>query len=58
VGPAELISRVHVYRSDYLSLSLVLPEAASLAKPLPAGELVRALMDETERRLAGSSAHS
>ena len=24
---AELISRVHVYRSDYLSLSLVLPEA-------------------------------
>ena len=39
---AELISRVHVYRSDYLSLSLVLPEACAetaaalpeLAKPL------------------------
>ena len=39
---AELISRVHLYRSDYLSLSLVLPEACAetaaalpeLAKPL------------------------
>jgi (1->4)-alpha-D-glucan 1-alpha-D-glucosylmutase len=33
---AELISRVHVYRSDYLSLSLVLPEAsAETAGALP-----------------------
>ena len=33
---AELISRVHVYRSDYLSLSLVLPEAcAETAAALP-----------------------
>src|SRR6478609_5796352 len=33
---AELISRVHVYRSDYLSLSLVLPEAmAETASALP-----------------------
>jgi len=33
---AELISRVHVYRSDYLSLSLVLPEAtAETATALP-----------------------
>ena len=33
---AELISRVHVYRSDYLSLSLVLPEVcAETAAALP-----------------------
>jgi (1->4)-alpha-D-glucan 1-alpha-D-glucosylmutase len=33
---AELISRVHVYRSDYPSLSLVLPEAsAEIAASLP-----------------------
>jgi (1->4)-alpha-D-glucan 1-alpha-D-glucosylmutase len=33
---AELISRVHVYRSDYVSLSLVLPEAsAETAAALP-----------------------
>jgi (1->4)-alpha-D-glucan 1-alpha-D-glucosylmutase len=33
---AELISRVHVYRSDYLSLSVVLPEAlAETAALLP-----------------------
>jgi (1->4)-alpha-D-glucan 1-alpha-D-glucosylmutase len=33
---AELLSRVHVYRSDYLSLSLVLPEAcAETAAALP-----------------------
>ena len=33
---AELISRLHVYRSDYLSLSLVLPEAmAETAAALP-----------------------
>jgi nitronate monooxygenase len=31
-------------------------QAAALAKPLPAGQLVRALMEETERRLHGSSA--
>ena len=39
---AELISRVHVYRSDYLSQSLVLPEAlAETATALP--ELVEPL---------------
>ncbi len=33
---AELLSRVHVYRSDYQSLSLVLPEAsAETARALP-----------------------
>ena len=57
---AELISRVHVYRSDYLSLSLVLPEAMAetaaalpeLAEPLA---IVAAALT-TQRRVGGAAA--
>jgi (1->4)-alpha-D-glucan 1-alpha-D-glucosylmutase len=56
---AELISRVHVYRSDYLSLSLVLPEASAetaaalpeLAEPLAIVSAALTTSSETAVRL-------